>query len=112
MLRIGARQKAIVSHLHPSRTDVIDGFRSIEESAWKAAAMECQQAMLQLQQVEQTQHNATQLNGPEQLVAPYHPAKAMAFRQLAQGTQEEVKGFVEAAEIECWRRDKRCRSDV
>ena len=41
----------------------------------------------------------------------------MAFRQLAEGTpaadtQEEVNGFVEAAKIECRRRDERCRSDV
>ena len=62
------------------------GLQSIEDSAWQAATMECQQALLQLQQVKQTQHNAAQLNAPEQLVALYHPTKAMAFRQLAEGT--------------------------
>ena len=63
-----------------------DGFQSIEDSAWQAEAMECQQAMLQLQQVEQARLSTAQLDSPEQLVALYHPAKAMAYKQLAEGT--------------------------
>ena len=61
--------------------------------------------------MKQAQLGTAKFDSPEQWVALFHPAKAMAFRQLAGGTpaadaQGEVKGFVEAAEIECRRRDR------
>ena len=112
------RAAAIANHSHPFCRP--EELQSVEESAWQAAAMECQQAIRRLQQVKQARLSTAQVDAQEQLVALYHPAKAWAFKQLAEGTpavdtqegtpatgaQDEVKGFIEAAEVECTRRSR------
>ena len=82
----------------------------------------CTEALQQLQEAQRIQRSTKQTDTPVQLVQQYHPAKAMAFRQAAEGTdggpgRHRVKGFVESTDEEASKRSgmvqelrKFCRS--